>query len=121
MRKIRLSERRVLLRIYCQVKDNGIWRISYNSQIYKSCDQIEIVIKTPRTRWLGHLYCLKETEIGRNATFTKLEGIIKARRPLIRWLDDVECDIEIIEFHRWRRKAEDERRIVEAINACNRL
>jgi len=40
---LRIFERRILRMIYFPIKDNGIWRTRYNSELYRLCDELEVV------------------------------------------------------------------------------
>jgi hypothetical protein len=54
---LRIFERRILRMIYGSIYDNGTWRTSYNNEpymLYNEPDTV-MVIKTGRSRWLGHL------------------------------------------------------------------
>ena len=66
--------------IFGTEKGNGIWHTSNNSKIEELYDKTEILTltKISRKRWLGHLYCLKETDMGRKVIFRRNLGKRKA-------------------------------------------
>jgi hypothetical protein len=56
-RLIRIFERRILRLVYGSVNDSGVWKTRYNSELYTLYDEPDVVkvVKTGRSRWLGHL------------------------------------------------------------------
>jgi dissimilatory sulfite reductase (desulfoviridin) alpha/beta subunit len=68
----------------------GIWRTRYNSELYKLCDEIDLVkvIKLGILRWLGHLFRMQELDPCRKA-----EGSCVGK-PKLRWLESVEKDLK---------------------------
>jgi hypothetical protein len=61
--------------------------------VYKSPD-IVTEIKIRRLEWLEHVIRMEDTRIPKMALNTKPEGRRRVCRPKLRWLDDVEADIE---------------------------
>jgi hypothetical protein len=51
------SERKILWRIHCPIPGGGCWRPSWNSELYSSCKEPNIVddIKIWRLGWAGHV------------------------------------------------------------------
>jgi hypothetical protein len=54
---LRITERKILKRIYGPIKENGICRSRANHELNKLCNEQDIatVIKVGRLRWLGQL------------------------------------------------------------------
>jgi hypothetical protein len=54
---LRTFERKILMKIYGPIKENGIWRSRFKHYLYELYKKPEIVktIKAGRVRWLGHL------------------------------------------------------------------
>ena len=50
-------ELKVLRKVCGPVMDNGVWKIRYNSELYKFMGELGIVrfIKAQRIQWLGHV------------------------------------------------------------------
>jgi hypothetical protein len=82
---LRIFERRIIRRIYGEIKENGVWRARCNRELYKSCNEPDVVkvIRVGRLRWLRQLFRMQEL------TLHKPEG---TRR-------------ETVGFRNWRRKS----------------
>ena len=67
--KLRLAafERKILRRIYGPVKDNDVWRIRYNQELYQFYNAPNIIqtIKVAHLRWVGHVKRVNECEMPR--------------------------------------------------------
>lgn len=119
-------ERKILRKIFGPVKQDNVWRIAYNHEIYKKYGDPDIlkVVKTSRIRWLGHIFRYEDNFPTKKVTFSKIEGKRRRGRPPTRWLDVVEIDLKTIGVNRWRAIARDRtrwRRLGETALACNRL
>jgi hypothetical protein len=59
---LRIFERRILRRIYGQIKESGIWRSRYNHELYTLYNEPDIVkvVKVVRLRCLGLLLRMQE-------------------------------------------------------------
>ncbi|XP_073976459.1 uncharacterized protein [Rhodnius prolixus] len=102
-------ERKVLRTIYGPIADNGVLRCRRNielKELYKDADLVT-TIKIGRLRWLGHLERMDRWRGPRKA----FEGHPGGKRPRgrrrLRWLQDVEDDLQKMQIHQWRRKAVD--------------
>jgi hypothetical protein len=106
---LRIFERRILRRIYGPVKENDIWKLRYNHELYKLYNELDTVkvIKVGRLRWLGHLYRTQAQNPCRKSTLHKPDGNPRAGRPAVRWLDSVEEDLKTMGVRNWRRKTQD--------------
>jgi hypothetical protein len=50
-------ERKILRRIYGPLCEGASWRSRYNEQLYRLCDEIDLVtaVRISRLRWAGHI------------------------------------------------------------------
>jgi hypothetical protein len=73
---LQIFERRIFRRIYGPIRENGIWRLRYNHELYKLYNEPDIVkvIKVGWLRWLGHLFRMQEQNPCRKLTLHKPEG-----------------------------------------------
>jgi hypothetical protein len=88
-------ERKILRKIYGPRSEQGVWRIRSNLEIqnmYKSPD-IVTEIKVRRLEWLGHVVKMEDIRLPKMVFNAKPEGRRGVGRPRLRWLDDVEADI----------------------------
>lgn len=104
-----IFERKILRNIFGPIKQDNIWRIAYNHEIYKKYGEPNIlkVIKASRIRWLGHIFRYKDDFPTKRITFSNIEGKRRRGRPPTRWLDVVEKDLKEIGVNRWRAIARD--------------
>ena len=119
-------ERKILRKIFGAIKQNDVWRIAYNHELYKKFGEPDIVkiAKTSRIRWLGHLYRYEDISPTKKVTFSTIDGKRRKGRPPTRWLDSVENDLKVLGVNRWRAMALDRRRwkgLGETALACKRL
>jgi hypothetical protein len=90
------------------------------SDIIKNCtepDNIKMV-KSARLRWLGHLYRTEELNPCKKLTFSKPTGTREKGRPPVRWLDNVQQDLQTLRVRNWKEIASDRiewRGIVKAV------
>jgi hypothetical protein len=84
---LRITASRLLRRIYGPITENGIWRSSYNHELYKLYNEPDIVkvIKVRRSRWLGQLYKMQEQNPSRKLTLHKPEGTRRVGISTSRW------------------------------------
>ena len=100
-------ERKIFRRVYGPTKENGQWRIITNDELrtkYKSQD-IVTVIKIRRLQWLGHVSRMNETRCVNKIFEGKLEGIRGRGQPRLRWINNVEDDLQKFSVKCWRTKA----------------
>jgi len=59
---LRIFARRILRMIYFPIKDIGIWRTRYNSELYRLFDELEVVkmVKIGILKWLIHVFRVQE-------------------------------------------------------------
>ena len=112
-------ERKILRKMFGPVCHDGEWRIRYNIELYRIYNEIDVVkrIKVQRLRWLGHVARMDDNAPPKRiALGPPPDGRRRQGRPPLRWMDDVESDIQKLRIRNWREKArdrEDWRRIVD--------
>jgi hypothetical protein len=94
---LRIFERRILRMIYFPIKDNGIWRTRYNSELNKLCDELEVVkkIKIGILKWLIHVFRVQDLILTESLLFLNQK---------LRWLESVEKDLKNMDVSNWRPK-----------------
>jgi hypothetical protein len=60
-----LFGRRILGKIYLLIKENDIWRLRLGDELYKPCNEPDImtVIQAGSLRWLGGLNAMQEQDL----------------------------------------------------------
>jgi hypothetical protein len=101
-RKLRVSENRVLRRIFGPKREEvtGEWRKLHNEELnYPYCSpSIVRVIKSTRMRWAGHVARMGErTEVHRGL-MGKPNGERPLERPRRRWEDISKADLQVVGF-----------------------
>jgi hypothetical protein len=64
-------------------------------------------IEVRRLEWLGHVVRMEDTCLLNIVFNAKPEGRRGVGRPRLRWLDDVEADVKVLDVKRWRIRAQD--------------
>jgi hypothetical protein len=64
-------------------------------------------IKVRRLEWMRHVVRIEDTRLPKMVFNAKPEGRRGIGRPRLRWLDNVEADINALGVKRWRIKAQD--------------
>lgn len=102
-------ERKVLRRIYGAVEENGLWRKRYNFELYRLFQGPDIIktIKLGRLRWVGHIMRMEADDPTRKALLDKPVGQRRRGRPRMRFLDNIDADLNGIGVRAWRRRALD--------------
>ncbi|XP_060518453.1 uncharacterized protein LOC132697176 [Cylas formicarius] len=99
--RIRVFERRVLRKIYGPVTDitTGRYRIRKNRELYELYKDPNIIneIKARRLQWAGHVKRLPDNRIAKLAWEEAPEGKRPLGRPRLRWRDNIEKDLKIME------------------------
>jgi hypothetical protein len=106
-RLLGIFERKILRKIFGAVNENGLWRRRYNFELYQLYTDPDIVkfVKVQRLRWAGHIARMSDHEYTKRLTFSQPEGTRSRGRPRMRWIDDVEEDLQILGVRRWREVA----------------
>jgi hypothetical protein len=95
-RRLRVSENRVLRRIFGPKRDEvtGEWRRLHNKGLYAlySSDIIRM-IKSRRLRWAGHTARMGERRGAYRVLVGKPEGRRPLERPRRRWEDNITMDL----------------------------
>jgi hypothetical protein len=104
-RLLSVFERRILRYISGEVQENGVWRKTYNHELYELFNEPDIVkyIKVNnRLGWAGHVICMENNRTVKKVFNTKPIGIRKIGRSKLRWEDDVIQDIKTLGVKNWR-------------------
>jgi hypothetical protein len=106
-RLLSIFERRNLRYIFGLVEENGIWKRSYNHELYKLFNEPDITgyVKVKRLKWAGHLMRTSENRTIKKVFNTKPEGTRKVGRPKLKWKECVCQDIRILGVKNWRSVA----------------
>jgi hypothetical protein len=90
-------ENRVLRRIFGPKRDEvtGEWRKMHNEELRElySSPSIIRIIKSPRTRWEGHVARMGEKRNAYRLLVGKSEGKRPLGRPRRRWVDNIRMDL----------------------------
>jgi hypothetical protein len=76
------------MRIYGPLCEGATWRSRYNEELYRLCDDIDLVtaIRISRLRWVGHIVRMEDNLPCKKITLDKPEGRRRAGRPNLRWM-----------------------------------
>jgi hypothetical protein len=66
--------------------------------------------KVRRLEWLGHVIRTEDSRLPKMIFNTKPDGKRGVGRPRLRWLDDVEADMEALGIERCRIKTQDRKK-----------
>jgi hypothetical protein len=90
-----MCERKIIRRIYGPVMENNVWRIRYNGELNTLLKGEDIVrfIMSQRIRWLGHVERMEDNAMPKRMLKGRLYSKRRKGRPRMRWLDDVESDL----------------------------
>ena len=114
-----IFERKILRKIYGPTQNpDRTWRIKTNDDLRHRMKQEDIIkfMKSQRLRWVAHVMRMEKTRTTRKITEWMPYKTRPARRPRIRWMDQVEEDLKRMKTVGWRAKVEDRQewnRIVE--------
>lgn len=114
-------ERKILRKIFGPVCLGGEWRIRYNHELYQLYDDVDLVkkIKVQRLRWLGHVERMEDSAPPKRISLgPPPDGRRRQGRPNLRWMDDVEQDINSLGLRNWREKARNRESWREVLKAA---
>jgi len=119
---LRISEWKILWKIYGPIQGGDIWRIRNNEELNRSIKGEDIVkfIKAQRIRWLGHVKRMEEGAMPRKMMEGRRFVGRRKGRPRLRWMDDVVADLKAMRIKQWTETMLDRekwRRIVEEAKA----
>jgi hypothetical protein len=93
-RRLRLSENRVLRRVFGPKRDKvkGEWRKLHNEELSDVYPLPNIlgVVKSGRMRWAGHVVLMREER----GVYRALVGKPEGERPRRRWEDNIKVDLQ---------------------------
>jgi hypothetical protein len=94
-----------LRKIYGPTNDNGVCRIRYNQELYGLYNEPDVIkmVKAARLRWLGHLYRTEELNPCKKLTFSRPTGTRKEGRSPVRWMDNVQQDLQTLGIRNWKK------------------
>ena len=104
---LKCFEYRVLRRIFGAIYENNTWRKGYNHELERLIKGENILrfIKAKRIQWMGHVQRMKETDMCKKIMNGKLYSNRKRGRPKLRWIDQVEEDLEKMKVKNWKKKS----------------
>ena len=106
---LRISERKILRKIYGPIQEGYSWRIRNNEELDRTINGEDIMkfIKAQRIRWLEHV---KRMEVGAMPR-KMMEGRLfigrRKGRPHLRWMDDVIADLKVMKIKQWMEERKD--------------
>ena len=106
---LRISERKILRKIYGPIQDGDMWRIRNNEELNRSINGEDIVkfIKAQRIRWLGHVKRMEEGAMPRKMMEGRLFVGRRKGRPRLIWIDDVVADQKAMGIKQWMQMMQD--------------
>jgi hypothetical protein len=106
MNALRISESKIIRKIYGTIKEGDSSRVRRNTEIRYVLQGEDIVkfIKSSRIRWYGHVERMQNQRTPKQIAAATIEGTRKIGRPRKRWKNEVEEDLNImgIQKVRWR-------------------
>ena len=100
-----LFERKVLRYIFGAKQENEKWQKRHNYELYEAFNEPNIAnyIKVNRLAWAGHLMSMNNDRILKKIFNTKLDGVRRVGRPKLRWEDEADQDMRILEVKNWKK------------------
>jgi hypothetical protein len=105
-------ERKIFRRIYGPKYKNGEWKFRTNRELEEMSKGENIVkwINGQRISWLGHLERVEEKRMSKMIFTQELEGTRRRRRPMKRWKEEVERDLQVLGTRRWKELETDRKK-----------
>ena len=100
-------ERKILRHILGPVKENDVWRVRYNNELYELYKEpsISIIVKLKRLQWAGHVQRMGNECIPKKILYATIGGKRHVGRPRNRWIDAMEEDAKkILGVRNWKKK-----------------
>jgi hypothetical protein len=116
---LRISERKILRKIFGPVQnEDGAWRIRMDHELRELIGNTDIVrfIKSSRIAWLEHVMWMDEKRKPKRVFEWKAIGRRIRGRPMKRWTEDIEEDIQMMGIRgcrKFSKKRTEWRRITE--------
>ena len=108
-----IFERKIFRRI-CVVLNikNREWKSRANGELEEMSKGENIVkwIKGQRISWLGRLERMEEDRMPKKIFTQELEGTRRRGRPIKRWKEEVERDLQVLGVRRWRELVADRKK-----------
>jgi hypothetical protein len=97
MNALRMSERKIIRKIYGPIKEGDSWRIRTNKEVKDILQGADIVkfIKSSRIRWYGHVERMQNQRMPKQIAAATIEGTKERERSRKRWKYEVEEDLKI--------------------------
>jgi hypothetical protein len=95
-RRLRVFENMVLRRVFGPKRDEvtGEWRKLYNEELSDLYSLPNIVVRSRRMRWAGHVARMGEGRVVYRVLVGKPEGKRPLGRPRRRWEDNIKTDLQ---------------------------
>jgi len=103
---LRISERRILQKLYGLIQEGDTWRIRDNEELNRSINGKDIVkfIKAQKIRWLGHVQRMEVGAMPRKMMEGRLFIGRRRGRLCLRWIDDIIADLKVMKIKPWMEK-----------------
>jgi len=107
-----IFERKIFRRIFGPEYENGEWKIRTNRELEEMIKGENIVkwIKGQRISWLGHLERMEEDRLPKKIFTQEMEGMKRRGRPMKRWKEEAERDLEVLGVRRWKEMVADRKK-----------
>jgi hypothetical protein len=101
---LNIFERKILRKIYGPIQENGIWRKSYNHELYNLYNDVQISkkAKISRLKWAGHVLRMNAEEPTKKLMLGKPDGTRRRGRSKLQWIDRLEKDLHNISIRNWK-------------------
>lgn len=88
-------ERKLLRRIIGPIKEEGVYRLRKNREVYKVYDDLRVsyFVRVQRIKWLGHILRMDNGRVAKLLYLGNPDGVRPRGRPKGRWKDSVAEDL----------------------------
>jgi len=117
VKRLMVSERKILRKIFGPNYKNGSWRIKTNQELDMLIKHENIIkfARAQRLGWYRHNERMQETRIIKAIHAWKPISKRPTERPKIRWEDDIKKDIQRLKVPNWKTVVQDRRRWKEVV------